>query len=192
MEFLESQLSGYGEGGVGFEKTLVVHMEFLESQLLDMMRTLVVHMEFLELQLSNTFKLMKQEGLVNDHFTFVYSLKRNIEDHFYVEIIAEFCSVIQDGLKLLTQIMNTGSLNYNLMKEYVYKVKGSSLSFGACRLAEAFADIERAIDADSKEGCLEALKRAQRQFSALEEKLHGCLQLERRLVILATEGTNDK
>ncbi|XP_020215507.1 histidine-containing phosphotransfer protein 2-like [Cajanus cajan] len=144
-------------------------------------------MERLKMQLSDTFKAMKQEGLVDDHFTFVYSLKKNVEDHFYVEMIPEFCTEVRDAIKHLTQIIDDQTLNYSLMKNYVYKIKGSSSSFGACRLAVACADFERAIDAASKEGCLQALKRIKREMSALEERLHDCLQIERRIVILAAE-----
>ncbi|RDY13225.1 Histidine-containing phosphotransfer protein 1, partial [Mucuna pruriens] len=149
-------------------------------------------MERLKLQLSDTFESMKQEGLVDEHFAFVYSLKKNIEDHFYLEIIPEFCCDVRETLKLLKQMIKDQSSDSNLLKVYVYKVKGSSSSFGACRMAEALTDFERAIEADSKEECLKVLNRAQREFSVLEEKLHTCLQLklERRIVVLATEGTN--
>ncbi|KAL5188489.1 Histidine-containing phosphotransfer protein 3 [Glycine soja] len=134
-------------------------------------------MEFFKVQLSDTFKSMKQQGLVDDQFTFVYSLKKNVEDNFYIEVIPEFCCEVRDGLKFLTQTMNDQTLNYKLMKEYVYKVKGSSSSFGACRLAKALTDFERTIDAASKEECSKALKQVQREFSALEEKLHICLKV---------------
>ncbi|KAK7369423.1 hypothetical protein VNO80_11460 [Phaseolus coccineus] len=145
-------------------------------------------MNSFKLQLSDTFKSMKQEGLVDDQFSLVYSLKTNIEDHFFIEIISEFCTSAREDLRLLTQIMNDQVWNYNLMKEYVYKVKGSSSSFGACTMAAALTGFESAIDSTSKEECLKALKQTQREFNALQEKLHACLQLERRIVLSATGG----
>ncbi|KAL2342974.1 hypothetical protein Fmac_004259 [Flemingia macrophylla] len=144
-------------------------------------------MECVKMQLSDTFNSMKKEGLVDDHFTFVYSLKSNLEDPFYVEIIPEFCTEVREAIKLLAQIMDEQPLNYNRMKDYVYKIKGSSSSFGACRLAVACVGYERAIDAASKEGCVQELKRVRREMSALEERLHDCLQIERKLVTLAAE-----
>ncbi|KAG2410568.1 uncharacterized protein HKW66_Vig0012330 [Vigna angularis] len=145
-------------------------------------------MKSLKLQLSETLKSMKQQGLVDDQFSLVYSMKTSIEDHFFIEIISEFCTCAREDFKLLTQIMNEEVWNYDLMKEYVYKVKGSSSSFGACTMAAALTAFERAIDSASKEDCLKALKQAQREFNALQEKLHACLQLERRVVLSAIEG----
>ncbi|CAJ1937949.1 unnamed protein product [Sphenostylis stenocarpa] len=55
-------------------------------------------------------------------------------------------------------------------------------------MAAALTDFEHAIDSSSKEKCLKALKQARRELNALQEKLHLCLQFERRIILLATEG----
>ncbi|TKY60370.1 histidine-containing phosphotransfer protein [Spatholobus suberectus] len=120
-------------------------------------------MERLKMQLSDTFQSMKQE---------TYS---RVARHLW--------------------FLNDQTLNCNLMKEYVYKVEGNTSiqvnvrtvvllfgnpilcsSIGACGMALAFIDFERTIDATFKEECLKALNRAQCEYSALEEKLHVCLQ----------------
>ncbi|KAJ1398592.1 HPT domain superfamily [Sesbania bispinosa] len=136
-------------------------------------------MEVLNKQLSDTFNTMKQEGLVDDNFTFLYSLKLNVEDRFYAELIPDFCLDVRGVLKLLAEMVVDGVMNHKLMREHVYKAKGGSLSIGACRMALAFTNLESAIDDKaSKEECLKAVKQAEREYCALEQKLHICLQAE--------------
>ncbi|KAJ1412903.1 HPT domain superfamily [Sesbania bispinosa] len=107
------------------------------------------NMEVLNKQLSDTFNIMKQEGLVDDNFTFLYSLKLNVEDRFYAELIPDFCLDVRGVLKLLAEMVIDGVdgvMNHQLLREHVYKAKGGTLSIGACRMTLAFTNLESAID----------------------------------------------
>ncbi|MED6158932.1 hypothetical protein PIB30_037571 [Stylosanthes scabra] len=132
----------------------------------------------LKLQLFETFETMKKEGLVDEHFVFIHSLKDNIEDHFFLEVIPEFCSDTREVLKNLAQtIKYDDNLDYDQMREHVNKIKGSCLSFlGASRMAEACCAFEDAVNTASREECLKAVLKAKREYDAVEAKLHICLQ----------------
>ncbi|XP_019435535.1 PREDICTED: histidine-containing phosphotransfer protein 2-like [Lupinus angustifolius] len=126
--------------------------------------------------------------LVDDHFSFIQSLKDNNGDPYYlVDVIPEFCTNARDVLKLLIKKLNDPVLNYDFMKEHVFKVKGSALSIGARRMALTFAEFEDAIEKASKEECMKALNQARREYCALEQKLHIVLQLERRIILLTKQ-----
>ncbi|KAK7266865.1 hypothetical protein RIF29_19523 [Crotalaria pallida] len=148
----------------------------------------MVTKEILKNKLKDTIRSMRQEDLVDDHFIFIHSMKDSNGDPFYlVDVIPEFCLNARDVLKLLIQKMKDPVLDYDLMKEYIFKVKGSALSIGARRMALAFSKFEGAIKMASKEECLKALNLARGEYCALEEKLHVVLQLERSLILLTTQ-----
>ncbi|KAK7277242.1 hypothetical protein RIF29_18393 [Crotalaria pallida] len=136
----------------------------------------MVTKEIMKNRLRDTIRSMRQEDLVDDHFLYIHSLKDNNEDPIFVELIPEFCLNTRDVLKLLILKLKDPVLNYDLMKEYVFKVKGSALSIGARRMALAFTNFEGAIEMASKEECMKALNLARREYCALEEKFHVILQ----------------
>ncbi|KAF7833247.1 histidine-containing phosphotransfer protein 2-like isoform X1 [Senna tora] len=129
-------------------------------------------------QLLDVIFCMKQEGMVDDHFIYVYSLRENTEDPFFlVALIPEFCSQAREVINQLTHALNNPLLvSCDTMKEYVYKVKGSALSLGASRMAQAFSHFQCAIDNASQEQCIIALNQAKHEFTSLEEKLHVIVQ----------------
>ncbi|CAL0303110.1 unnamed protein product [Lupinus luteus] len=108
--------------------------------------------EILSKQLMDTIHNMRQEDLVDDHFSFIQSLKdKNGDPYYLVDVIPEFCTNARDVLKLLIKKLNDPVLNYDFMKEHVFKVKGSALSIGARRMALTFSEFEGAIERASKE-----------------------------------------
>ncbi|XLR16021.1 hypothetical protein S83_043959, partial [Arachis hypogaea] len=108
-------------------------------------------------------------GLADDCFTSIYLLKEKIEDHFFLEVIPAFCSDTRDVLKSLAEMMikQDDNWNYDQMLDLLGRTS---------RMAEACAAIERAIiNMTSKEECSKALHQAQREYEAVEAKLHICL-----------------
>ncbi|KAL1364793.1 hypothetical protein HN51_012946 [Arachis hypogaea] len=145
----------------------------------------------LNLQLLQTIQTMKQEGLADDCFSSIYLLKEKIDDHFFLEVIPAFCSDTRDVLKSLAEMMikQDDNWDYDQMLEYVYKIKGAAVSLlgRTSRMAEACSAFERAIiNMPSKEECSKALHQAQREYEAVEAKLHICLTLERGIVLLSS------
>ncbi|KAF1867321.1 hypothetical protein Lal_00049750 [Lupinus albus] len=127
--------------------------------------------------LSHNIQALRQEGIVDDYFLSLYSMKEHSGDSFTLDVITSFCTVARDCLQILAQLLDEPVLNHQRMEEYIFKVKGSSLSVGAYRVAQAFSNFQRIFQAGaSKEECLKALNRAEEEYSSVEGKFHACIE----------------
>ncbi|KAI4352589.1 hypothetical protein L6164_006826 [Bauhinia variegata] len=107
--------------------------------------------EALNRQLKDTIQSMMAEGLINNQFAFVNSLKVAGDSSHLADIITQFCIDTPNTLNELTEALNKLIVDYNFVKVNLYKVKGSALSLGARRVALAFCDFEQALHNKSKE-----------------------------------------
>ncbi|KAK8647353.1 hypothetical protein V6N13_121095 [Hibiscus sabdariffa] len=74
-------------------------------------------------------------------------------------------------------------LNYHDLVELSIKIRGSASCIGACRMADACNEVQRAAErGEDKESLLTALNAAKQVFSALQEKMGTLLQLEKRII----------
>ncbi|KAK7247508.1 hypothetical protein RIF29_42391 [Crotalaria pallida] len=139
--------------------------------------------EILDMLLCDTIQSMKQEGAVDDYFLSLYSFKDHTRDPFTLDVLTSFCADARDAFKILIQLLNEPVLNYKLVEEYIFKVKGSALSVGAPRLAQAITNLQLPFQSGaSKEECLKALNQAEQEYNSLEDRFRVCIELERKII----------
>ncbi|XP_057981392.1 histidine-containing phosphotransfer protein 2-like isoform X2 [Malania oleifera] len=125
---------------------------------------------------------MQNEGLLDQQFGLIHSLRETTSPFFIAELIPIFCTDVQAVLRDMTRALDQPVLDYHDLEEYCIKLKGSTSCIGAHRMALACVDLRQAIDNKSKEGCLLALNGLRHEFHNLRGRLDKIVQLEKKIV----------
>ncbi|KAL4334906.1 hypothetical protein GQ457_07G019170 [Hibiscus cannabinus] len=145
--------------------------------------------EDLENQLLDIVGSMEQEGMIDFHFRMVRGMKETNGPFFFASLLPTFCRDSTETLRELTAALGQTVLNYHDLVELSIKIRGSASCIGACRMADACNEVQRAAErGEDKESLLTALNAAKQVFSALQEKLGTLLQLEKRIISHDTAG----
>ncbi|KAK8552709.1 hypothetical protein V6N12_041288 [Hibiscus sabdariffa] len=134
--------------------------------------------EDLENQLLDIVRSMEQEGMIDFHFRIVRGMKETNGPFFFASLLPTFCRDSTETLRELTAALGQTVLNYHDLVELSIKIRGSASCIGACRMADACNEVQRAAErGEDKESLLTALNAAKQVFSALQEKMGTLLQI---------------
>ncbi|KAL6327273.1 hypothetical protein AAG906_017830 [Vitis piasezkii] len=138
--------------------------------------------EALNQQLQQIVNSLKEQGILDNQFRIVHSLKESNSPFFLAEMIPMFSQNVQTILRDLTRTLEKEPVNYYDLEEYCIKLKGCTSSIGACRMALACVTLRQAVDNKNKDGCDSALNGMRHEYQNLQSSLDIILELERRIV----------
>ncbi|GMI90415.1 histidine-containing phosphotransmitter 1 [Hibiscus trionum] len=140
-------------------------------------------------QVLHIIRSMQQEGMVDFRFGMVHGMKETNGPFFFASLLPTFCRDSTETFRELTAALGQTMLNYHDLVELCIKIKGSASCIGACHMADACNEVQRAAErGEDKESLLTALNAAKQVFSAVQEKMDILLQLERRIISHDTAG----
>eukprot|EP00261_Vitis_vinifera_P038319 XP_019079562.1 PREDICTED: histidine-containing phosphotransfer protein 5 isoform X2 [Vitis vinifera] len=115
--------------------------------------------EALNQQLQQIVNSLKEQGILDNQFGIVHSLKEYNSPFFLAEMIPMFSQNVQTILRDLTRTL-----------------------IGARRMALACVTLRQAVDNKNKDGCDSALNGMRHEYQNLQSSLDIILELERRIV----------
>ncbi|KAF8403244.1 hypothetical protein HHK36_011345 [Tetracentron sinense] len=139
-------------------------------------------LDALKAQLNGFVQSMHDEGLLDHNFDQVRALRDPNNPRFLPDLINGFCNDTERRINDLTGYLDQPTVDYHRIAEFVHQLKGSSSSIGAYHVYLACLDLDQAVDATYKEGCLLALNRIKHEFYHLHGKFQTIVQLENSIL----------
>ncbi|KAM0948561.1 putative signal transduction histidine kinase, phosphotransfer (Hpt) domain, HPT domain superfamily [Dioscorea sansibarensis] len=101
---------------------------------------------------------------------------------FAAETITLFLSEAEKTLTELTVRLNQEIVNFHMLEVVVHRLKGSGLSVGAARMADACLTMATHCDAANKQGCVVSLNRVKEEYQLLMSKIESIRKLENEII----------
>uniref|UniRef100_A0A7N2KM22 Histidine-containing phosphotransfer protein n=1 Tax=Quercus lobata TaxID=97700 RepID=A0A7N2KM22_QUELO len=117
------------------------------------------------------------EGIVNDQFSQIHTLKSEEEPEHVVQLIDKYFVDVETILSELTSKIDCPDVDFSKLSELVHKVDERSLSIGAKHVKLACADLIKSCDQMNKENFSRALIWIKNEFSHTRNKLEAYAQL---------------
>ncbi|XP_050281211.1 histidine-containing phosphotransfer protein 5-like [Quercus robur] len=127
------------------------------------------------------------EGIVNDQFSQIHTLKSEEEPEHVVQLIDKYFVDVETILSELTSKIDCPDVDFSKLSELVHKVDERSLSIGAKHVKLACADLIKSCDQMNKENFSRALIWIKNEFSHTRNKLEAYAQMERRIIRLKSK-----
>ncbi|XP_065634455.1 histidine-containing phosphotransfer protein 5 isoform X2 [Quercus suber] len=128
-----------------------------------------------------------QEGIVNDQFSQIHTLKSEEEPEHVVQLIDKYFVEVETILSELTSKIDCPDVDFSKLSELAHKVDERSLSIGARHVKLACADLIKSCDQMNKENFSRALIWIKNEFSHTRNKLEAYAQMERRIIRLKSK-----
>ncbi|KAK7845242.1 histidine-containing phosphotransfer protein 5 [Quercus suber] len=116
------------------------------------------------------------EGIVNDQFSQIHTLKSEEEPEHVVQLIDKYFVEVETILSELTSKIDCPDVDFSKLSELAHKVDERSLSIGARHVKLACADLIKSCDQMNKENFSRALIWIKNEFSHTRNKLEAYAQ----------------
>ncbi|XP_057954700.1 histidine-containing phosphotransfer protein 1-like [Malania oleifera] len=132
------------------------------------------------------------EGIVNDQFSHIQSLKSAEKPDSVVQFISMYCDDVGAIISELKSYIDLPDVDFSRLAAEARKVEEKSLRIGAEHMRLACADLIQACEENNKENFSRALKWMKNEFVRTRSKLESFAQMERRIIRLESRPPHDK
>ncbi|KAL8171266.1 hypothetical protein V2J09_023070 [Rumex salicifolius] len=122
------------------------------------------------------------EGILNEQFTQIQSLKDDSNPCFVVEVVTLFFEDCERLLNELANALQQENVDFKRLDAHVHQLKGSSSSIGAQKVENACIAFRTQCAEKNIEGCLECVKQVKSEYEIVKSKLEIIIKLEQQIL----------
>ncbi|XVF48592.1 hypothetical protein PTKIN_Ptkin03bG0202600 [Pterospermum kingtungense] len=140
----------------------------------------------LQHQIASMRRSLFDQGYLDEQFIQLEELQDDANPNFVEEIVTLFYSDSARLIQNIEQALNSRSMDFSKLDDYMHQFKGSCSSIGAKKVTSECTMFREYCDAENAEGCIRTFQHIKHEYATLRTKLEAYFQMVRQAAVAHT------
>lgn len=145
----------------------------------------MVPLEIQKRLLQGFIQNLYDEGIVNDQFYQIQSLKEARQPDYVIRSIALYCMAAKNLFTQMSRQSKQENVDFRRINALAHDLYERSICIGAENVKLACVELVRASEHSNREQCYQALYGTKNEFAHLRKKFETVVEMERKIIELS-------